>query len=271
MINWAPLLGFGGELKLASHPIEHTEIVSQFDKILEDERNLGDNGFGAWAEYVCAPENKLALKPANLSFGEAAALPQAALVALQGLRDKGKIRSGQKVLIYGASGGIGTFAVQLAKSFGTEVTGVCSSRNLELVSSIGADHVIDYTQEDFTRNGRQYDLIVDAQGRHSIFDYRRALSPNGVYVMHGGATSSVNQIMFLGPLISLLGGRKLRILFHKANKGLDVMSEFLSTGQVVPVIDRCFPLAEAADALRYYGESKARGKVVIRVAHNTST
>ncbi len=140
-------------------------------------------GLGAFAEYVSVPENALALKPANMTFEQAAAVPESAVVALQGLRDKGKIQPGQKVLINGASGGVGTFAVQIAKSFGAEVTGVCSTRNLDMVRSIGADHVIDYTQEDFTQNGQHYDLILAANGYHSISDYKRALTPEGIYVM----------------------------------------------------------------------------------------
>jgi NADPH:quinone reductase-like Zn-dependent oxidoreductase len=225
-------------------------------------------GWGGFAEYVAVPVNALALKPANLTFDEAAAVPQAALVALQGLRDKGQIQPGQKVLINGASGGIGTFAVQIAKSFGAKVTAVCSTRNLEIARSIGADHVIDYTQEDFTKNRQHYDLILATAGYHSIFDYKRALSPNGTYVVTGGSMAQYFQAMLLGPLISMTGSKKLGSLYCRPNqKDLVFMKELLEAGKVVPVIDRRFPLSEVAEALRYYGEGHSQGKVVISVEH----
>src|SRR5437016_13712916 len=170
--------------------------------------DLSNCGRGGYAEYVCAPENVLALKPANISFEEAAAVPEAALVALQALRDKGQIKAGQKVLIYGASGGIGTFAVQIAKYFGAEVTGVCSTRNLDMVRSIGADHVIDYTQEDFIKNGQRYDLIVATAGYRSIFDYKRALSPKGIYVATGGSIAQIFRGLLIEPGISMTGRKK---------------------------------------------------------------
>jgi len=237
--------------------------VKQFrpgDEVFGDLSNCGRGGF---AEYVCAPENALALKPANISFEEAAAVPEAALVALQALRDNGQIKMGQKVLIYGASGGIGTFAVQIAKYFGAEVTGVCSTRNLDLVRSLGADHVIDYTKEDFAQNGQSYDLIVATAGFRSIFDYRRALSPAGIYVSTGGAMGQTFQALLLGPLISMTGGKKLGAMLVKPNKDLAFVKELIETGKVKPVIDRCYPLSDAAEALRYYGNGHARGKVVI--------
>lgn len=235
------------------------------DEVIGD---LSGCGWGGFAEYVAAPENALTLKPANITFEQAAAVPQAGLLALQGLCDKGHIQPGTKVLINGASGGSGTFALQIAKTFGAEITGVCSTGKMEFVRSMGVDYVIDYSQQDFTRNGQQYDLILDAQGHHSIFDYRRALSPKGVYVMHGGSTSSVNQVMFLGPLLSLFGSRRMGVLMHKANKGLEFMGTLLESGKVVPIIDRCYPLSEVAEAMRYYGAGQARGKVVISVEHN---
>jgi NADPH:quinone reductase-like Zn-dependent oxidoreductase len=226
-------------------------------------------GFGAFAEYVCGRENALALKPANISFEEAAAAAQAAIVALQGLRDKGHIQPGQKVLIYGASGGIGTFAVQIAKSFGAEVTGVCSTRNLDMVRSIGADHVIDYTQEDFTKSGQRYDLILATAGYRSIFDYKRALSPKGIYVVTGGSMSQIFQCMILGPLISKTGSKKMRSFISRINqKDLVFVKELLEAGKVKPVVDRRYPLSEVAEALRYYAERHARGKVVITLEHN---
>ena len=229
--------------------------------------------FGAgFAEYVCAREDALVLKPANLSFEEAAAVPIAAVTALQGLRDKGQIQPGQKVLINGASGGVGTFAVQIAKSFGAEVTGVCSTRNLDMVRSIGADHVIDYTQEDFTKNGQHYDLILAANGYHSISDYKRALSPKGMYVMTGGSMAQLFQAMLLGPWISMTGSKKMGNLMAKPNqKDLVFLKELLEAGKVVPVIERRYPLSEVAEAIRYLEEGHAQGKVVITVDQNDNT
>jgi NADPH:quinone reductase-like Zn-dependent oxidoreductase len=221
------------------------------------------NELGTFAEYVCAPESLLALKPARMTFEQAAAVPLAAFTALQGLRDKGQIQPGQRVLINGASGGVGTFAVQIAKSFGTEVTGVCSTRNLDMVRSIGADHVIDYTQEDFTQTAQRYDLIFDAVGNRSVSDYKRALSPNGICSIAGFTSlSRLFQIM-------LLGGKKVGMMkTAKANKeDLVFIKELLEAGKVVPVIDRSYPLAETAEAIRYLETGHARGKVVITVAH----
>jgi NADPH:quinone reductase-like Zn-dependent oxidoreductase len=229
---------------------------------------FGGSG-GAFAEYACVHEKYLALKPANVSFAAAASTPVVGFTALQGLRDAGQIQAGQKVLINGASGGIGTFAVQLAKTSGTEVTGVCSSRNLELVRSLGADHVIDYTQEDFTRNGRQYDLIYDAIGNRSVAAYKRALTPQGTCVIAGFTTlPRLIEHMLLGPLRSKSGGKKVGMMgTAKPNKAdLLVIKELLETGQVVPVIDRTYPLAETADAIRYLETGRARGKVIITVA-----
>jgi len=220
------------------------------------------NGLGSFAEYVCVPEELLALKPAKLTFEQAAAVPLAAFTALQGLRDKGQIKPGQKVLINGASGGVGTFAVQIAKALGAaEVTGVCSTRNLELVRSIGADHVIDYTKADFTQNGQQYDLIFDAVGNRSVADFKRALSPNGICAVAGFTTlARLFQVL-------LLGGKKIGLMATaKANKkDLLVIKELLEAGKVVPVIDRQYPLAETAEAIRYLETGRARGKVVITV------
>jgi NADPH:quinone reductase-like Zn-dependent oxidoreductase len=228
----------------------------------------GDEVFGvckgAFAEYACVVEDKLALKPANISFEDAAAVPVAALTALQGLRDKGRIRPGQKVLVDGASGGVGTFAIQLAKSFGAEVTAVCSTKKVETARSIGADHCIDYTREDFTQSGQRYDLIIAANAYHSIFDYRRALNQNGIYVMAGGGGAQILQIMLLGPLLSLIGSRKMRFFMAKMNKtDLVLLKDFLAAGKIVSVIDRRYPLSDAAEALRYLEEGHARGKVVI--------
>src|SRR5215212_168923 len=222
------------------------------------------NELGGFAEYVCAAEELLALKPAKLTFEQAAAVPLAAFTALQGLRNKGQIQPGQTVLINGASGGVGTFAVQIAKSFGTEVTGVCSTRNLDMVRSIGADHVIDYTQADFTQTGQRYDLIFDAVGNRSVSEYKRALSPNGICSVAG--FTSLSRLF----RIMLLGGKKVGMMkTAKANKeDLVFIKELLEAGKIVPVIDRCYPLAETAEAIRYLETGHARGKVVITVAHN---
>ena len=202
-------------------------------------------GWGAFAEYVCVPENAMALKPANMTFEEAAAVaewrqsPPCKVFAI-----KDRFKPGQKVLINGASGGVGTFAVQIAKSFGAEVTAVCSTRNLDMVRSIGADHVIDYTQEDFTQNGQRYDLILAANGYHPISDYKRALSPKGIYVMTGGSMAQMFQAMLLGPWISMTGSKKMGNMASKPNqKDLVFMKELLEAGKVKPVIDRCYPLA----------------------------
>jgi NADPH:quinone reductase-like Zn-dependent oxidoreductase len=229
---------------------------------------LGDEVFGSklggFAEYVCARGNALALKPANMSFEEAAAVPMAAVTALQGLRDKGQIQPGQKVLINGASGGVGTFAVQIAKSFGAEVTAVCSTKNLDKARSIGADQVIDYTQEDFTKNGQHYDLILAANGHHSILAYKRALSLKGAYVMTGGSVAQLFQTMLLGRLITMTGGKKMYNLMANLNQeDLVFMKELLEAGKVVPVIERRYPLSQAAEAVRYVEEGHAQGKVII--------
>ncbi|KAF5435020.1 NADPH:quinone reductase [Candidatus Methanophagaceae archaeon] len=245
--------------------------VKQFQPGDEVFGDLCGCGWGGFAECVCARENALALKPASMSFEQAAAIPQAAVLALQGLRDKGQIQPGQKVLINGAGGGAGTFAVQIAKSFGAVVTGVDSTSKLDMMRSIGADQVIDYTQEDFTKNEQRYDLILDFAAHHSIFDYKRALSPNGIYVMVGGSTALMFQAMFLGPLISMAGSKKMGLLMHKPNKDLAFMKVLFEAGKVVPVIDRRYPLSEVPEALRYFGEGHAKGKIVITLEHNNKT
>ena len=227
---------------------------------------------GGFAEYVCARESSLVLKPDNISFEEAAATPMAALTALQGLRDKGQIQPGQKVLINGASGGVGTFAVQIAKSFGAEVTAVCSTGKLDLARSIGADHVIDYTREDFTKKGQLYDLILVANGDQSIIEYRRALTPTGICVLAGGGANSIAQIlldMLLGLWFSKTGEKKIGSFLANVNQeDFEVLKDLLESGKVKPVIDRRYPLQETAAALRYIGEGHAKGKVIITVDHN---
>lgn len=224
------------------------------------------HGSGSFAEYVTAPASALVLKPKNLSFEQAAAVPLAAITALQGLRDVGHIQSGQKVLIQGASGGVGTFAVQIAKSFGTEVTAVCSTRNLEQARALGADHVIDYTKEDFTQSGQHYDLILAANGYHSLAAYKRALTPQGIYVMAGGAPAQLFQAMLLGAWMSERNGKKLTGVSAKSNhKDLLFVRDLAESGKIVPVIDGCYPLSKTADAFRYFEKVHAKGKVVVTV------
>jgi len=244
---------------------KNTKQFQPGDEVYGD---LSGCDFGGFAEYVCARENALVLKPASMTFEEAAAVPQAAVLALQGLRDKEHIQPGQKVLINGAGGGAGTFAVQIAKSFGAEVTGVDSTRKLDIMRSIGADHVIDYTQEDFTKNRQRYDWIIDFAAHHSIFDYNRALSPTGIYVMVGGSTARIFQVILLGPLISITTSKKMGMLTHTPNKDLAFMKELFEAGKVKPVIDKRYPLSEVPEAFRYFGKGHARGKVVITLEHN---
>ena len=232
----------------------------------------GDEVFGCangtFAEYVLAKEDRLALKPANKSFEEVAALPVAALTALQGLRDAGGFRPGQKVLIQGASGGVGTFAVQFAKLFGAEVTAVCSTRNLDMARAIGADHVIDYTKEDFTQNPQRYDVIFAVNGYHPLSAYKLALSPQGIYICAGGTMTQFFQAMLLGPLRSKKGGKKMGSMgVAKINqKDLVYLKELLETGKVAPVIDRRYPLSDIAEAFWYIEDKHAQGKVVITMA-----
>jgi NADPH:quinone reductase-like Zn-dependent oxidoreductase len=241
---------------------------------------VGDEVFGcmplnelrSFAEYLCAREDELVLKPAKMTFEQAAAVPLASFTALQGLRDTGRIQSGQKVLINGASGGVGTFAVQIAKSFGAEVTGVCSTRNLDMVRSIGADHVIDYTREDFTNNGQHYDLIFCAVGNHSISDYKRALKPHGACAIAGFTNlRRLFEHMILGPIRSKVGDKRVGLMptMKPNSKDLAFLKELLEADKVKPVIDRCYPLAEVPEAIRYLEEGHAQGKVVITVAQNT--
>ncbi len=241
--------------------------VKQFrpgDAVFGDVFGLGS---GSFAEYVSVPESALALMPSNVSFEQAAAIPVAAVTALQGLRDQGHIQPGQKVLVNGASGGVGTFAVQIAKAFGAEVTGVCSTRNLEMARSIGADHVIDYTKEDFTQNGRQYDLILAVNGYHPLSAYKRALTPQGIYVFIGGLPAQTFQSLLLGPFMSKSDGRKMTSVMKKANqKDLLFIRDLLEDGKIRPVIDECYPLSKTAEAFRYFERGHARGKVVITIA-----
>ena len=239
------------------------------DEVFGDISGFSVRDFGGVAEFVCAREDILALKSTKMTFVQAAAIPQAAVLALQGLR-KGQIQPGQRVLMNGAGGGVGTFAVQLAKSFEAEVTGVDSTKKLDMVRSIGADHVIDYTQEDFTKNGQRYDLILDVVAHRSIFDYKRALSPKGMYGVIGGSTARVSQVMLLGPLISKTGSKKMGILMHKPNKkDLNYMKDLFEAGKVKPIIDRRYQLSEVPEAMRYFRSGKIVGKLVITVEENS--
>jgi len=219
-------------------------------------------GFGAYAELVAAPEQALALKPANLSFEEAASLPTAGCTALQGLR-KGRIQRGGRVLINGASGGVGTFAIQIAKAFGAEVTAVCSTRSVDLVRSIGADHVIDYTKDDFAVHGQRYDSIFAANGDRSIWEYRRALTADGSYAMTGGSNRQLTEALLLGPLLSMGRQRFGNVLMKPSQADLLMLKQLAEAEKVRPVIDRRFPLSDVASAVRYVEEGHARGKVVV--------
>lgn len=221
-------------------------------------------GFGAYAEVVAAPEQALALKPVNMSFEEAATLPTAGFTALQGLR-KGRIERARRVLISGASGGVGMFAVQIAKSFGAEVTAVCSTRHVDVVRSSGADHVIDYTKDDVATHGQRYDLILAANGDRSIWDYRRALTADGRYAMTGGSNRQLSEALLLGPLLSLGRQRFGNLLMKPSQADLLVLKELCEAGKIRPVIDRRFPLSDVPAAVRYIEDGHARGKVVVTV------
>ncbi len=238
------------------------------DDVFGDITFLGSGGF---AEYAVARETLLALKPAGLAFEQAAAVPMAAVTALQGLRDKGKIQPGQKVLIHGASGGVGTFAVQLAKAFGAEVTAVCGPESQELVRSLGADRVLDYTREDFVEAGRRYDLILGVNGDRSLSEFQRSLKPKGAYVAVGGSNKQVFQALFLGPWKSMGRRQKMGILSAKASGvDLEVIKGYLEADKIKPVIDRFFPLSEAAEAMRYLDAGHVKGKIVLAVGSSAA-
>jgi NADPH:quinone reductase-like Zn-dependent oxidoreductase len=249
-----------------------TEVGANVKRFRPGDEVFGDlcrTGWGGFAEYTCAKENALTPKPASLTFTQAASLPQAGLLAVQGLR-KGRLQlkqpaSAQKVLINGAAGGVGPIAVQIAKAYGAEVTGVCRTGKMDMVRSLGADIVIDYTQVDFTKNGQCYDLILDVKATHSVFDCKRAICSNGYYIMVGGVSSVINQLMLLGSWFSLVSDKKMSLLLYKPNQGLDYLIELIESGKVHPVIDKTFPLSETATAFRYYGDGHAKGKVIITV------
>jgi NADPH:quinone reductase-like Zn-dependent oxidoreductase len=243
--------------------------VTQFKPGDEVYGDLTGCGFGGYAEYVAAPERFFAPKPARLTFEEAAAVPLAACTALQALRDAGGVQPGQQVLIHGASGGVGTYAVQIAKRLGAEVTAVCSTGKIDMVRSLGADHVIDYTREDFAQHSQQYDLIVAANGNRPLRDYQRALKPDGVYVMVGGSNKQIFQALLLGPLYSLGKGQKFGPFTAKPNSDdLRQLTAWIDAGEIAPVIDRRFSLAQVPDAIRYLEDGHARGKIVITHGQN---
>ncbi|HJR80157.1 MAG TPA: NAD(P)-dependent alcohol dehydrogenase [Anaerolineales bacterium] len=268
-----PLYARMGGLRRPGYPILGSDIAGRVEKAGRNigEFQPGDEVFGeipgyhgGFAEYVCIPETTLARKPPSLTFEEAAAIPQGGVIALQGIREKGRVQPGQKVLINGAGGSAGSFAVQLAKLYGAEVTGVDNTGKLDFLRSLGADYVIDYTREDFTKNGKQYDLILDVIAHRSVFAYRRALRPGGTYFVVGGSVATLLQVLLLGPWIRRTTGRNLRLLFVPQNrKDLLAITELCEAGKIVPVIDRRYPLSEVPEALRYVGEGHAKGKVVI--------
>ena len=265
-----------GGLRKPGHPILGSDIAGRVEAVGKNNTEFkpGDEVFGeipgyhgGFAEYVCTRGKTLALKPARLTFEEAAAIPQAGVIALQGIREKGAVQAGQKVLINGAGGSAGSFAVQLAKLYGAEVTGVDNTAKLDFMRSLGADHVIDYTREDFTRNGKEYDLILDVIAHRSIFAYQRALKAQGTYFVVGGSVALLFQVLLLGPLIGKTASKKMRVLAVPQNrKDLLAITELCESGKIVPVIDRRYPLHEVPQALRYLGEGRAKGKVVITVS-----
>jgi len=271
------LMRLGTGLLKPKHPILGADVagkvvavgpnVTRFQTGDEVFGDLSNSGYGAFAEYVCAEESAFVPKPVNATFEQAAAVLSAGVTALQGLRDEGQIQPGQQVLVNGASGGVGSFAVQIARALGAEVTGVCSTRNVEMVRRLGANHVIDYTQQDFTQSGLQYDLILDAAAYRPLKDYKRALTARGRYIMVGGSTKQYFQMMLTGPRLSQKGGHYFGTYVKAAKlKDLVFLKELVDAGKVTPVIDRCYPLPEVAEAIRYVEAGHARGKVVITAA-----
>jgi NADPH:quinone reductase-like Zn-dependent oxidoreductase len=278
--DWGLLRGnfrlFGFGLLRPKHQILGADIAGRVEAVGKDVKDFrpgdevyGDlswSGRGGLAEYVCAPEGMLAHKPTNLSFELAAAVPMAAGVALQALRNRGEIEPGQNVAVSGASGGIGTFAVQIAKAYGANVTAITSTKNLDTARLIGADQVIDYTEEDFTANGHRYDLILAANGYHPLSHYRRVLTPNGKYVMTGGSGIQMMEAMLFGPFVSRTSKQQMGNLLYRPNKeDLMRLKELIEAGKVTPVISRVFPLSATADAFRYYGAGHISGKIVIAI------
>ncbi len=243
-----------GNVVSVGNSVKHLQVG---DEVFGD---LSEGGWGAFAEYICACENELILKPSSMTFEEAACLSHGGNLAVQGLVDFGKIKSGQTVLINGGGGSTGTLAVQLAKLFNVEVTAVDRTEKLDMMRTLGADHLIDYTKEDFTKNGRKYDLIFDVKTTRSIFDYKRALCPGGSYVTVGGKTLRILQLLLFKKLV---GKCKMEMVGYKANKDLKYLVELFEEGKLRPVIDKCFPLEKTADAFRYFGKGCFTGKIVI--------
>src|SRR5918993_3733027 len=274
-LSGKPLYARLGELLKPRHHILGSDIAGRVEMAGRHIRRFrpGDEVFGdilprlgGFAEYVCARESALAPKPASMTFEEAAAIPQAAVIALQGIRDKGQLQPGQKVLINGAGGGAGTFAVQLAKMYGAEVTGVDNTGKLDFMRSLGADHVIDHTREDFTKNGNQYDLILDIVAHRSVFSYKRALRSDGSYFLAGGSVATMLHILVVGPWIRATTGKKIRILAVRPNiEDVEFTKDLIEAGKVTPVIDKTYPLSEVPEAIGYVGDGRAQGKVVITV------
>ncbi len=241
---------------------EDVKKLNPGDEVYGD---LSDSGFGGFAEYVCVPEHSVSKKPSNLSFNEAAALPHAALLALQGLVDLGKIKSGQKILINGAGGGVGTLGIQIAKLYDTKVSGVDSGEKLPIMRSLGYDTVIDYKKEDFTKTGHKYDLILDAKTNRSTVQYVRCLENNGTYITVGGTMGRLLQIFFLGSLISIFSNKKLKVLSLKPNKNLDYITQLAENGKIKPLIDGPYGFEEIPKLIQYFGEGKHRGKIVVEI------
>jgi len=261
-----------GGFRKPKNPVLGSDIAGRVEAVGKNVTlfQLGDEvfggaGHGGFAEYVTVREKALLPKPANVSFAAAAAVPVAAVTALQALRDYGQIQPGQKVLINGASGGVGTFTVQLARYFGAEVTGVCSTRNLAMARAIGADHVIDYTKEDFTRNGQQYDLIIDIGANHTVGEFKRAMTPNGICVGTGFSTlPHLIRTFVTEKWASRSGSKKfVRFLARLHRKDLELLRELLEEGKIIPVLDKCYPLSQVAQAMRHFGIEHAKGKVII--------
>ena len=270
-----PLYARMGGLWKPSNPTLGSDVAGRVEMVGKNNQEFqpGDEVFGemgdyhgGFAEYVCTRGKRWALKPAGITFEQAAAIPQAGVIALQGICTKGQVQPGQKVLINGAGGGAGTFAVQLAKLYGAEVTGVDNTGKLDFMRSVGADHVIDYTRHDFTKNGQQYDQILDVIAHRSVFAYRRALRPGGRYFAVGGSVGTMLQIFLLGPWIRRTSGRDIQVLaVQRTRKDLNAITELCEAGKIVPVIDQQYPLSQVPDALRYLGEGRAKGKIVITV------
>lgn len=241
-------------------------LVKQFKPGDEVFADLSSAGWGGFAEYVSVPENVLVSKPSNLTFEEAAAVPMAAVTALQSLRDKGNVKQGNKILIYGASGGVGTFAIQIAKSLGADVTAVCSTQNIQTAKTLGADFVLDYKKGEFEKATTRYDVILGVNGHQPLSIYNRALSTNGVFVHVGGSEAQMFQAMFQGPWISMRTGKKFSTFLQRANQSdLHNVKELIEAGHVKPVIDRCYKLNETTEAFTYFAEGHARGKIVLSI------